>query len=326
MNTERNTISAINAMSAHFPHRKCRAPSLLLALLSLALMLPVRQAGGQGTVHLDNRIPGGTGVGLTLHIWGPSASAPSLALAGLGSNDSPSGTTPFGSASSMFLIGVNGSGGQYGYATTFAQLIGAVGANQPENDLVPLGQTATFRSGSLLGAVAGITDTLSAVSPYATTIPADAPAATFEIVAWDNSSGLYPTWVQASVAWNGGQIYAGHSAPFTVTNIGGSINSPLRLPRAERYHPVRYSRHPLQRHAQRRRQSERVPRQPWLLPVGHHDQLWQYEQRLRTGGRRQPRSFLLLGSIFGARHHLPFQGLRILPGRARRRSRTGLRQ
>jgi hypothetical protein len=55
-------------------------------------------------------------------------------------------------------------------------------------------------------------------------IPADALAATFEIIVWDNSSGLYPTWVQASLGWQSGQIAAGHSSPFTVTAIGGLTN------------------------------------------------------------------------------------------------------
>jgi hypothetical protein len=105
-------------------------------------LLPVREADGQGTVIFNNRIAGGAGVGLTLHIWGPSTNNPALALIGLGSNDSPSGTTPFGSASSMALIGAGGSGGQYGYATTLAQLIGAVGSNQPESALVPVGPVA----------------------------------------------------------------------------------------------------------------------------------------------------------------------------------------
>jgi hypothetical protein len=209
-------------------HSTTTATLDVLVLLMLTL-LPVREASGQGVVIFNNRIGGGAGVGLTLHIWGPSANYPALALVGLGSNDSPTGTTAFGSASSMALIGAGGSVGQFGYATTLAQLIGAVGAGQPESALVPVGQTTTFRTGAALGDVAIINDTLSAVPPYSTTIPADAPAATFEIVAWDNSSGLYSTWVQASPAWQSGQIYAGHSAPFTVTAIGGGTNPAVNL-------------------------------------------------------------------------------------------------
>jgi hypothetical protein len=129
----------------------------------------------------------------------------------------------------MALIGAAGSGGHLGYATTFAQLLGAVGANQPASALVPVGQTTTFRSGAALGCIAPMTDSLSAVSPYTTFIPKDAPAATFTIIAWDNSSGLYPTWVQASVGWMNGLLYAGESAPFTVTAIGGDVNTPPNL-------------------------------------------------------------------------------------------------
>jgi hypothetical protein len=144
-----------------------------------------------------------------------------LALIGLGSNDSPSGNTPFAD-NGMALIGARGSGGRFGYATTFAQLIGAVGSNQPEGALVPVGQFTTFRSGNALGSVAPIVDTLSAGWPNQA-IPWGAPAATFEIVAWDNASGLYPTWAEAAWAWEQGIIAAGHSAPFTVTQIGGDI-------------------------------------------------------------------------------------------------------
>ena len=139
----------------------------VLVWLLLALV-PVREASGQGTVIFANRIPGDAGAGITLHIWGPSTTYSPLSLIGLGSNDSPSGTTPFGSASSMALIGAGGSGGQYGSATTFAQLIGAAGAGQPENMLVPLGQTTTFHSGSSAGIISQITDTLSAWARVAT--------------------------------------------------------------------------------------------------------------------------------------------------------------
>jgi PEP-CTERM motif len=47
-------------------------------------------------------------------------------------------------------------------------------------------------------------------------IPPDAAFGSFEVVAWDNSSGLYPTWAQASMGWQGGLIYAGRSQEFTL--------------------------------------------------------------------------------------------------------------
>jgi hypothetical protein len=226
MSTSRDTTSVARSMSPCLRRRIGRVPLALLAPLALALPALVDRAGAQGMVNFNTRIPGGAGVGITTHIWGPSSTAAYLSLIGLGSNDSPSGTTPFGSASGMALIGAGGSGGWYGYATTWAQLIGAVGSNQPEYLLEPVGQTTTFRSGNALGLVVGITDTLSAVPPYTTTIPADAVAATFEIVAWDNHSGLYPTWAEALPAWQHQQIAAGRSAPFTVTAIGDGLANP----------------------------------------------------------------------------------------------------
>jgi len=190
-----------------------------LAWLLLTL-LPAQVANAQGTaiVIFNNSIPdGGSAIGQTNHIWGPSSTTPTLSLVGWASNDSPSGTTPF-AASGMALIGAGGSGGQDGYATTFAQLIGAAGADASQASLVPLGQTTTFRSGSALGNVAGITDTLTG-NPG---IPATAPYASLEIVAWDNSSGLFPTWSQASPAWVNGLIAAGESAEFIMQIPGGT--------------------------------------------------------------------------------------------------------
>jgi hypothetical protein len=197
----------------------CSNTTLGVAVWLLLTLLPGREVRGQGTVQFNTRISGAA-VNQTGHIWAPSTTYPGLSLIGLGSNDSPSSTTPFGSATGMALIGAGGSGGQYGYRTTFAQLIGALGQNMPESALVPLAGVTTFRSGTSLGCVATITSTF-------TNNPAsvDAPWATVEIVAWDNSSGQYPTWAQASVAWMQGLISAGHSAAFNVANIGGTANA-----------------------------------------------------------------------------------------------------
>ncbi len=102
------------------------------------------------------------------------------------------------------LIGSNGTVGLYSAATTFAQLLGASGYSQSESSLQPGLPTTTFRTGANAGNVAGVTATF-------TSIPANAPMATMEMVAWDNSSGLYPTWTQASVAWGAGLIAGGKS-------------------------------------------------------------------------------------------------------------------
>jgi Immunoglobulin I-set domain len=187
---------------------------LSVAVWLCAGFLIVPAAWGQGTVVLNNRIlgPGGQ----TTHIWGPSSTLPWLPLMGLGSNDNPSGTTPF-SASAMALIGASGSGGRYGYATTRAQLLAAPGDDQPESNLVPASPATTFRTGIALGNVVSVTATLS-------NVPIDAPVATIQMVVWDNSSGLFPTWTEGYVAWQNSQIYAAKSAPFNVYNIGGGMN------------------------------------------------------------------------------------------------------
>ena len=185
-------------------------------LLGIAVALATLNGFGQGTVFFYNR----TALEIS-HVWGSPAYY--LSLVGPGPNDSPSGTTDYAGAG-MVLIGANGTGGVYGGATTFAQLLSANGANQPESSLVPMGQTTTFRTGAAAGNLFPITDILEGVPP-------DSPAATLEMVAWDNSSGLYPTWTQASVAWRSGVILAcGMSGAFTVYAIGGNVNTPPSLP------------------------------------------------------------------------------------------------
>ena len=119
----------------------------------------------------------------------------------------------------MSLIGAGGSGGYFGYATTFAQLLAAPGLNAAESTLVPAAGVTTFHSGTSLGDVAAITATLNRV-------PLDAAFATVQIVAWDNLSGLYPTWNEALIGWRSGLIAAGGSAKFNVSDIGGIFNIP----------------------------------------------------------------------------------------------------
>ena len=199
------------------------ATALLCALLWLSLsLLSVREANAQGTVTLSQRNALGT-----THVWGPSLISPTLVWVGNGVNDTPAGTNNY-AAAGMFLIGgygaTNVATGHYGYKTTFAQLLDAPGAGAPEWSLLPDGQTTTFKTGASLGSIAPIIDTLSRIPP-------DAAAATLEMVAWDDSSGLYPTWTQALDAWKAGLIDCGMSGAFTVTQIGGTMNpSPTILP------------------------------------------------------------------------------------------------
>jgi hypothetical protein len=188
---------------------------LILAAFALTAAVSVF---AQGTVFWQSY--SGDGIH-TYHYWGPSASNPGLTIVGAGVNDVPAGSKDY-AASGMSMIGANGLTGKYGASTTFAQLLWANGAGAPEASLVPGGQTTTFRSGGaatgLLVSVVGAGDIITGLTP-------DSAAATFEMVAWDNSSGLYPTWTQASSAWNQGLIAAGKSGAFTVNAIGGSVNT-----------------------------------------------------------------------------------------------------
>jgi hypothetical protein len=165
----------------------------------------------QGTVIFNNRTLG------TSHVYAPGDG---LRIVGNALNDTPPGSTDYRGG---VVIGANGTGGQYGAATTLAMLLGAPGSNASESSLLPMiGNASSFRTGTAAGAVANSTATFN-------NIPPDAPVATFEMVAWDNSSGLYPTWTQASVAWVNDLIAAGRSPLFVLQNIGGSINTPPPL-------------------------------------------------------------------------------------------------
>ncbi len=171
----------------------------------------------QGTVILYMR----TGLGTT-HVYSPAPGNPTLSLVGNGTADSPSGSVNY-LGNGMVAIGQSGTAGQYGAAGTFAQLLAANGANAPEGSLTPQGAIVTFRTGTTAGSTILITDTIG-------NVPKDSPAATFELVAWDNSSGLYSTWALASQAWSTGLIAAGKSGAFTVNTIGGDSNTPPNLP------------------------------------------------------------------------------------------------
>jgi hypothetical protein len=72
----------------------------------------------------------------------------------------------------------------------FAQLLGAPGSNAPESNLLPaINPPMTFRTGAAAGEVGPFIATFNNIAP-------DAPFGSFEMVAWDNSTGLYPTWTE----------------------------------------------------------------------------------------------------------------------------------
>jgi hypothetical protein len=162
----------------------------------------------QGTVIFDN-----TSLPRT-HIYAPLPSNPHLSLIGNGPNDNPPG--------SVNWAGVGTNGFTTVGPAAFAQLLGAPGYNAPESALQPSGSPPTsFHAGPIdAGEVIANTATFN-------NIPAGAPQATLEMVAWDNSTGLYPTWSQASVAWLMGVLAAGRSGTWNQDNLGGAgINPP----------------------------------------------------------------------------------------------------
>jgi hypothetical protein len=172
---------------------------------------------GQGTVIFNNRVV----PYVVTHVYAPNTSNITLGQIGNGTNDLASGTTSW---AGYALIGANGTGGQFGAATVFAQLLGAPGVDQPFSSLVPASPVATFRTGPAAGFVGGGLAVASLQN-----VPPDAPAATVMMVAWDNSSGLYPTWSEAYPAWIQNNIAAGESNPLNLLQIGGGLNNPPYL-------------------------------------------------------------------------------------------------
>ncbi len=181
---------------------------LILAAIALSSAFSGISVFAQATVIFNNRVSGT----LITHVYsGPSA------IQGNGPGDTPAGTNTWGG--SYTLIGTTGG---MTASTTFAQLLGAPGFNQPESALLPGLGVTTFRTGAAAGNIAGTTATFANILP-------NASAATLEMVAWDNSSGLYPTWGSASVAWKNGLIGAGESGRWNQDNLGGTQPAPNLL-------------------------------------------------------------------------------------------------
>jgi hypothetical protein len=170
------------------------------------------RAFAQGTVIFNNHVAGT----IVTHVYAPLPSSPTFSQRGNGSDDTPTSTRDW---TAFTLIGANGLGGPFGAGTTFAQLLGANGYDQPETALQPGVPVVSFRTGDRAGNVSGATATFA-------NIPPDIFEATVEMVAWDNTSGLYPTWTQASAAWMNGWIAAGVSGTFNVHGFGPQGLSP----------------------------------------------------------------------------------------------------
>jgi len=175
-------------------------------LTAIALTCAVG-AFAQGTVIFNNRVAGT----IVTHVFNGG----STQLRGTYAGDTPSGTTfP---TNGLSLVGGAGFwssllGGPLGTAEG-SLLAGTIAA-----PVAGSGAAATsFRTGAAAGFIAGSTATFNNIAP-------DSASATFEMVAWDNTSGNYSTWALASAAWQQGLIAGGTSGEFNVSAIGGVLN------------------------------------------------------------------------------------------------------
>jgi hypothetical protein len=202
---------------------------LILAAFALTTAASVF---AQGTIAFGNKF---TGTWVT-HVWGPGTVS-TLSVIGIGSNDTPSGSTFVAPAGSS-MIGSAGTAGHYGAATTLAQLLDFNGTTANEALLVQDGATTTFRTGVSLGNLAQITSTLDNIPVSGT--GNGTGAATLEMVAWDASATPngynLATWgtatsMNADEAWLNGLIAAGKSGLFSEASLGaGIVTSPSASP------------------------------------------------------------------------------------------------
>jgi len=170
-----------------------------LTILGSALWWHVPPAVAQGTVQFNNRVDGQ----VVTHVY----LAPSYTqFVGDGSNDYPPGTVQWTGFTPL-------SGSEFS-----AALLSAPGAGAAQSSLVFASAPTSFRTGSGAGFVVATTATLA-------NVPADAPAATLEMFAWENHGGRFADPQEArSYAWP-----AGLSGTFTVVNLGGAVNTPPAL-------------------------------------------------------------------------------------------------
>jgi PEP-CTERM motif len=177
----------------------------------------------QGTVILNNAVAGS----VSTRIFGPDPSNPYRSIVGNRPNDLPPGTNIY---PGLTLIGT--TGGLIG-STTFAQLLGADGAGRPESALIPgAGTLTSLRSGTASGVLYPTTATFNNIAEASS-------AATLELFVWDNSSGLYPNWTQASAAWKSGLIAAGNTGTWTQPMGGGLVTAPNMVNPADPTQSVR---------------------------------------------------------------------------------------
>jgi hypothetical protein len=186
-----------------------------LSLAAFALICAI-SVFAQGEIRINTRVPGNN----ISHVYAPLASNIYFSQLGNGSASGPLGTTDFPAGTTDWTgfspIGSAGLAGQYGASSTFAQLLIAPGFNRPESELVPQTPVATFRTGNAAGFTQG------GITVTASNVELDAPA-TIKMVVWDNSSGQYPTWMEAHQAWIMGNIAAAESGSWNAVLGGTSV-------------------------------------------------------------------------------------------------------
>lgn len=160
-------------------------------LLTLAVVAVASSVIAQGTVTFNNRVTGST----ISHVYLGGTTQ----LSGNAANDFPAGSFDW---SGFTAIAGNGYSAALLSGPDLASLV------------LQEGSVTTFRTGAAAGFIAPVTVTLSNVGK-------DAPQATFQMIAWDNAGGTITRWEDA--------LIRGASAPFTVSAIGGDVNTPPNM-------------------------------------------------------------------------------------------------
>src|SRR5690242_8991814 len=181
-------------------------------ILAAAITTCAASVFAQGTINFTTRTAAGSAF-----VW-------------VGGTTQYQGTNVDYTSLGLHVVGAAGNTAEASHI--FTQLLGAPGTGIPESSLLPGTPATTFRTGTAAGNVFPATVTFN-------NIPLDAPIGTFEMVAWDNTSGLYPTWAQASSAVANNLIMGGRSGLFSIANIGGSSNPPpLPIPGLQSFNIV----------------------------------------------------------------------------------------
>ncbi len=170
-------------------------------ILTLAVSASTLSLFAQGTVDFNNRNTAG---GFFAPVYGPESGNAQLSKTGNSAAGLPAGTQVYTGAL------LTGSG--------YRAILFAGPQGSAEGALTAASASSTFRTGTSAGAFAGITVTVTGVAATET--------ATAQVRVWDNTSGLYPDWASAQVAWAAGLINAGKSALFDIALLGGGVQTP----------------------------------------------------------------------------------------------------